>query len=106
MASGRWHRPHSAGARADLVAGAVAGWYHDGPGRVVANPLPIPRAEHGDQADQAEDQGVDDQQDAPDEELHHAGPRPVLADDSQAQQLHSEGLAIMPVRPGDPVPEV
>src|SRR5258708_89319 len=91
---------------AGLVRAAVAGWHDEGPGGVVADPLAMPRAEHRDQAHQAEEQGVDDQQDAADEELHHAGLAAVLADHPQAQQLHAERLTAVAMRPGDPVPEV
>src|SRR5712691_13462559 len=77
---------------------AVLGGDDDRAGSVVADPLAVPRAHHRDQADQPEDEGVDDQEDAPDEELHHAGPAAVLAYHPQPEQLHPEGLAGVRVR--------
>jgi hypothetical protein len=46
---------------------AVVGGHDDSLGDVVADPLAVLRAQDRDQADQAEDQGVDNQEDAPDE---------------------------------------
>src|SRR5216683_2722673 len=85
---------------------SAVGLYHHGARRVVADPLAIPRAEDGDEAHQAEEQGVDDQQDAADEELRDAGRTAVLADDPNTEELHTERLAAVAVRPDDPVPVV
>src|SRR5262252_2740728 len=63
----------------------VAGPDDEGPGHVVSHALVVPRRHHGDQAHEAEDEGVDDQQNAPDEKLEHARRAAVLADDPEPE---------------------
>src|SRR6266567_9635195 len=98
------------GHRADLSAQALSsafrrsagdpvGLHDDRAGCVVANALAVARAEHGDQAHQAEEDGVDDQQDAADEELDGAGRAAVLADHPHTEELHPERLTTVTVRP-------
>src|SRR4029077_13207047 len=84
----------------------VASPDYKSPGEMITHALVVSRGHHGDQADKAEEQRVNDQHDAANEVLGHAGRSPILADDADSEQLHSEGLSVMAVRPETPVPEV
>ena len=83
---------------------------HQGPGQVVADPLPVARAQDDDEADQAGKRpcvgdGVQDEADPADGQLRHVRGAAALADDAQPQQLHPQRLPLLAVGEEDPVQE-
>jgi hypothetical protein len=77
---------------------------------VITNALPLPRAQDDDEADQTGERPpvrkrIDEQADPADEHLGHVRWPAVLADDTEAEPLHSEGLTVVRGRPEHPVPQ-